>query len=90
MGSDAELEDDVGELAMLDQIRIEPSARKILEDPGHFDGPVFPYWDFQPDSTEAFWRTQKAAIMEISRCVDHGKESVDLSSVALLCSTTLC
>ncbi|CAO1600135.1 hypothetical protein XANCAGTX0491_003838 [Xanthoria calcicola] len=83
MGSDAELEDYVGELAMHDQIRIEPSARSTLGDPGNFDGPVFPYWDSQPVSTEAFWRTQKAAIVEISRCIDHGKESVDLSDLGL-------
>lgn len=84
MGSDADLEDEIGDLAMDDQIQTAPLptlVRRTSEDPENFDGPVFPYWDVQPVSTEAFWRTQRAAIKEISICVDHGIETVDLASV---------
>lgn len=85
MGSDSDLEDELGNAAVNNRIQKEPSYASegtMVEDSENFDGPVFPCWDVQPVSTEAFWRTQRAAIKEISRCVDHGIETVDLSSVA--------
>ena len=84
MGSDSDAEDELGYTAVNDQIQGEPSyalGGTTVEDSEKLDGPVFPCWDTQPVSTETFWRTQRAAIKEISRCVDHGIETVDLSSV---------
>lgn len=89
MGSDSDVEDEIGYAPVNDQIQGEPSYAlegTTAKDPEDLDGPVLPYWDTQPVSTEAFWRTQRAAIKEISRCVDHGIEIVDLSSVPWLCS----
>lgn len=69
------------------QQSIEPAAGALgaflstCDDPETFEGPVFPYWDVQPDCLKAFWRMQKAAVKEINRCVDRGSETVDLSSV---------
>ncbi|KAL8649677.1 MAG: hypothetical protein Q9226_005475 [Calogaya cf. arnoldii] len=86
MGSDADLDDDIGGLAVNDLIQTEPLPAIVgitLEDPGNCYGPVFPYWDVQPVHTEVFWRTQRAAIKEISRCVDHNIETVDLSHMGL-------
>ncbi|KAL8984211.1 MAG: hypothetical protein Q9205_001762 [Flavoplaca limonia] len=86
MGSDSDVEDEIGYAAVDDQIQGEPSyalGGTTVEDSENLDGPVFPYWDTQPVSTETFWRTQSCAIKEISRCVDHGIETVDLSHFGL-------
>ncbi|KAL8862229.1 MAG: hypothetical protein Q9178_001236 [Gyalolechia marmorata] len=86
MGSDAELEDGGEGLVKDDQSQPETLstlASTLVEDPGTFDGPVFPYWDVQPVSTKAFWRAQEAAAEHISTCVDHGTEIVDLSDFGL-------
>ncbi|KAL8882915.1 MAG: hypothetical protein Q9192_007502, partial [Flavoplaca navasiana] len=86
MGSDSDVEDEIGYAALNHQIQGEPSYASggtTAKDPENLDGPVFPCWDTQPVSTEAFWRTQRAAIKEISRCVDHGIETVDLAHFGL-------
>ncbi len=58
-------------------------AMQTVEDPGDFEGPVFPYWQKQPDDLEAFHNLQKAAQLKISECVDQGKEELDLSAMYL-------
>ncbi|KAL8853072.1 MAG: hypothetical protein Q9221_002102 [Calogaya cf. arnoldii] len=86
MESDADLEDDIGGLAVNDHSRTKPLPAIVgntLEDPENCDGPVFPDWHVQPVDIKAFWRTQRAAIKEISRCVDHNIEIVDLSHMGL-------
>ncbi|KAL8832925.1 MAG: hypothetical protein Q9170_004653 [Blastenia crenularia] len=81
MGSDSDIED---ELHVLNVDTSRPSkllpqlALETLEDPGNFSGPVFPYWDDQPDYFEEFWGVQKTAVDYINKCVDDGIEVIDL------------
>ena len=54
-------------------------ATQTVEDPGGFEGPVFPYWQEQPVNLKHFHTNQKLAHDKVLRCVDRGKEVVDLS-----------
>jgi len=58
-------------------------AMQTIEDPGDFEGPVFPYWQKQPENLEAFHILQKAAQVLVSKCVDQGEEELDLSTMYL-------
>ena len=54
-------------------------AMHTLEDPGDFQGPVFPYWDEQPANLEQFHFYQKYAHDKVLDCVDLGTQFLDLS-----------
>lgn len=56
-------------------------ALQMTEDPGDFEGPVFPYWGRQPDDDqlERFHTNQEFAYEKVMQCVDAGGEVVDLS-----------
>lgn len=56
-------------------------ALLTMEDPGSFEGPVFPYWGKQPcpDQLQRFHTSQKHALNRVMECVESGKEAVDLS-----------
>ena len=57
-------------------------ALQIIEDPGGFEGPVFPYWQRQPGHLLGFHQVQEQAQMKVALCVEQGGEVVDLSYVA--------
>lgn len=63
MGSDADVEDELDDLELSDlsqkSVSLRASALRTLDDPGTFDGPVFPYWEDQPSDLKAFWHTQE-------------------------------
>lgn len=59
-------------------------ALRLTEDPGGFQGPVFPYWQKQPDQLMGFHATQEIAQKKVAFCIDEGREVVDLSYVVLL------
>lgn len=54
-------------------------AMQTLEDPGDFAGPVFPYWQEQPEGIKQFHVAQQIAQEKVLDCVDRGEEVVDLS-----------
>ena len=56
-------------------------ALRLTEDPGGFEGPVFPYWQKQPDKLQGFHFVQKQAQQKVALCVEEGAEVVDLSYV---------
>ena len=56
-------------------------ALQITEDPGGFEGPVFPYWQKQPDHLMGFHLIQEQAHKKVALCVEEGAEVVDLSYV---------
>ena len=56
-------------------------ALQITEDPGGFEGPVFPYWQKQPGHLLGFHSIQEQAQKKIALCVEEGAEVVDLSYV---------
>lgn len=57
-------------------------ALQITEDPGGFEGPVFPYWQKQPGHLKGFHLVQEQAQKKVTLCVEEGGEVVDLSYVA--------
>ena len=57
-------------------------ALQIIEDPGGFEGPVFPYWQKQPGHLMGFHLVQEQAQKKVALCVEQGEEVVDLSYVA--------
>ena len=59
-------------------------ALRITEDPGGFEGPVFPYWQKQPANLMSFHINQVQAQRKVALCVEQGAEIVDLSYVAFL------
>ncbi|KAL8967000.1 MAG: hypothetical protein Q9183_003116 [Haloplaca sp. 2 TL-2023] len=83
MGSDAEVEDELEDLK-LDGLSQHPALgqtsrlRRIL-DTRHVDGPVFPYWDDQPENLKSFWMMQRFASEEVQRVIDEGQAVLDLS-----------
>ena len=54
-------------------------ALQLTEDPGGFEGPVFPYWQKQPNYLSGFHLVQAQAQQKVALCVDEGAEVVDLS-----------
>lgn len=56
-------------------------ALQITEDPGGFEGPVFPYWQKQPGHLLGFHSIQEQAQKKVALCVEEGAEVVDLSYV---------
>lgn len=56
-------------------------ALQLTEDLGGFEGPVFPYWQKQPDNLMGFHSTQSVAQKKVVSCVEEGGEVVDLSYV---------
>ena len=57
-------------------------ALQMTEDPGGFEGPVFPYWQKQPGHLMGFHLVQEQAQKKVTLCVEQGGEVVDLSYVA--------
>ena len=57
-------------------------ALRMTEDPGGFEGPVFPYWQKQPGHLMGFHLVQEQAQKKVALCVEQGGEVVDLSYVA--------
>ena len=56
-------------------------ALQLTEDPGGFEGPVFPYWQKQPNYLSGFHLVQEQAQKKVALCVEEGGEVVDLSYV---------
>ena len=56
-------------------------ALQITEDPGGFEGPVFPYWQKQPGHLMGYHVVQEYAQRKVMLCVEEGGEVVDLSYV---------
>lgn len=56
-------------------------ALQLTEDPGGFEGPVFPYWQKQPGHLMGFHLVQEQAQKKVALCVEQGGEVVDLSYV---------
>jgi hypothetical protein len=56
-------------------------ALQTIEDPGDFEGAIFPYWGKQPeqDVLRRFHIAQKDALDKVMKCVETGGEVVDLS-----------
>ena len=54
-------------------------ATQTVEDPGGYEGPVFPYWQEQPVHLRQFHVNQRLAQDKVLGCVDRGEEVVDLS-----------
>ena len=90
--ADAVLDGDVEDLEPnqgREQLLVEPDAlfedslidkaTQTVEDPGDFAGPVFPYWQQQPEGLRHFHIAQKIAQEKVLDCVDRGEEVVDLS-----------
>ena len=59
-------------------------ALRTTEDPGGFEGPVFPYWQKQPANLISFHINQVRAQKNVALCVEQGAEIIDLSYVAFL------
>lgn len=57
-------------------------ALQMTEDPGGFEGPVYPYWQKQPGHLMGFHLVQEQAQKKVALCVEQGGEVVDLSYVA--------
>lgn len=57
-------------------------ALQLTEDPGGFEGPVFPYWQKQPADLMGFHLIQERAQKNVAFCVEEGAEAVDLSYVS--------
>ena len=49
------------------------------EDPMAKDGPLFPYWQEQPQDLQQFHEVEATAEEKITLCVEDGHETVDLS-----------
>lgn len=64
----------------LQQALIE-KALQITEDPGGFEGPVFPYWQKQPGQLASFHSIQEQAQKKVALCVEQGGEAIDLSTM---------
>ena len=60
-------------------------ALQVTEDPGEKEGPVFPYWQKQPDDLVLFHQKQEKARKEVASCVETGKDFLDLSYVSPSC-----
>ena len=56
-------------------------ALQLTEDPGGFEGPVFPYWQKQPNRLLGFHEVQQQAQKKVALCIEEGAEVVDLSYV---------
>ncbi|KAF6222998.1 hypothetical protein HO133_001049 [Letharia lupina] len=56
-------------------------ALQITEDPGGFEGPVFPYWQKQPGHLMGFHLVQQQAQKKVTLCVEQGGEAIDLSTM---------
>ena len=82
-----DLEDQVHESAQTLEEKLQQAlvnrALQITEDPGGFEGPVFPYWQKQPAHLMGFHLVQERAQKKVALCVEEGSEVVDLSYVLL-------
>jgi len=78
---DGLLDDDTLAQTPQNQRRIDliTKALQTTEDPGDFEGPIFPYWQIQPDDLETYHTRQRAAQERVLECVEKGKEELDLS-----------
>ena len=56
-------------------------ALQLTEDPGGFEGPVFPYWQKQPNYLVGFHKVQEQAQDKVFRCIGESADVVDLSYV---------
>lgn len=54
-------------------------AMQTAQDPGDFEGPVFPYWQDQPGDLRYFHVNQRLAHERVMQCVELGEEVLDLS-----------
>ena len=60
-------------------------AMRTTEDPGNFEGPVFPYWGKQPEPghISVLHARQIRAQAKVMACVEAGDEDIDLSAMDL-------
>lgn len=85
-GKEPDLEDKIHESTQTLEEKLQQAlvnkALQIIEDPGGFEGPVFPYWQKQPGHLTGFHLVQEQAQKVVALCVEQGGEAVDLSYVA--------
>ncbi|KAL8829773.1 MAG: hypothetical protein Q9191_001821 [Dirinaria sp. TL-2023a] len=58
-------------------------AAQYFEDPGLQHGPIFPYWQQQPQDLEAFHRAQKRALILTETYADSSQRVLDLSGLSM-------
>lgn len=61
------------------RLKLMEKALQTIEDPGDSEGPVFPYFQKQPDHLQGFHFFQEQAREIVTSCIDLGGECVDLS-----------
>ncbi|KAL9024333.1 MAG: hypothetical protein Q9196_006593 [Gyalolechia fulgens] len=86
MGSDTDVEEELPASVMDCKQTTESLHDTVFQnitDPGNFTGPVFPYWEDQPTSTNEFWRIQKAAAEHVTKRVDNGEDVIDFNDFGL-------
>ena len=54
-------------------------ASKYVEDPGNFEGPVWPFWQPQPENLGRYHALQRQATAKVGAAFDKNDNSVDLS-----------
>ncbi|KAL9042278.1 MAG: hypothetical protein Q9214_003832 [Letrouitia sp. 1 TL-2023] len=59
------------------------NLKTVTSDSGWLGGPIFPFWDKQPQDVQRFWEIQAEAVERVNECVDNGNALVDLSSLGL-------
>ena len=55
------------------------SVMQNIEDPGNSEGPVFPYWQKQPEDLHTFHQLQRQAQKKVQDFIDAGENVIDLS-----------
>lgn len=73
------IEGEIDTLEGVTQLALVDKAMQTVEDPGDSEGPVFPYWQQQPENLKQFHMFQFAAQKTVLGCVDRGEETLDLS-----------
>lgn len=69
--------------AETDETLLSRLASEYLEDPGFRSGPIFPYWQVQPDDLEAFHKAQMEAYSRVEGHADSTQYCLDLSNLNL-------
>ncbi|KAI4162755.1 MAG: hypothetical protein LQ342_003642 [Letrouitia transgressa] len=59
------------------------NLKTVTSDSGWLGGPIFPFWDEQPQDVQMFWEIQAEAVERVNKCVDNGNALVDLSNLGL-------
>ncbi|KAL9611693.1 MAG: hypothetical protein Q9167_003688, partial [Letrouitia subvulpina] len=54
------------------------NLKTVTSDSGWLGGPLFPFWDEQPQDVQAFWQIQAEAVNRVNECVDNSSAVVDL------------